>query len=265
MMKNSKIIFDKIDESIGCLQERSIINRWMLVMHSYYKIQINYSIGYQCHYINAILCAVDYLYTFYDLDPIYFSLLDYAIRTLERLLTTDDQREMLAEYCDKTAVVFQTAADKTRQDPIYKKIWSDKAKEYKSKADAIRGITPDAPYEERIMHLYRTFAESAPHDFIRDLLMDNYRRYESRLQPAGSEPEEIPLRSRCQPAEVMPAVSPPQMETAPQPEAPSSWISNLWSYGRAFFASGTAASAGEENEPLIRQETEVEVPKVKMA
>jgi len=193
---NADSMLDKIDDNIGTASERLIINTWLSLLCSCCKIQINYSMKHQQHYINAILNTIDFLYQFYDLGPIYFSLLDHAIRTLEKLASSSDHREMLAEYCDKAAVVFQTAADKTRQDAIYKQIWSDKAKEYKSKSDAIRGITVDAPYEERIMHLYRTFAESIPHEFIRNLLLDNYRRYENRYRVSELQPDENGLRHR---------------------------------------------------------------------
>lgn len=196
MRTNAGMMLDKIDDSIGTVCERLIINTCLSLLRSYCKLQINSSIQSQQHYINAILNTVDFLYQFYDLDPIYFSLLDHAIRTLEKLASSSDHREMLAEYCDKAAVVFQTAADKTRQDAIYKQIWSDKAKEYKSKSDAIRGITLDAPYEERIMHLYRTFAESIKHEFIRNLLLDNYRRYESRYRISEPQPDASGLRYR---------------------------------------------------------------------
>jgi len=198
MRTNAKKIPNKVDDSIGTATEQLIINTWLSILCSYYKLQINSSIQSQQHYINAILHTVDFLYQFYDLDPIYFSLLDHAIRTLEKLVSTDDQREMLAEYCDKTAVVFQTAADKTRQDTVYKQIWSNKAKEYKNKADTIKGIMPDALHEDRIMHLYRIFAEGMAHEFIRNLLMDNYRRYESRYRSCEAQSDESGLRHRRQ-------------------------------------------------------------------
>ena len=149
----------------------------------------------QC-YIEAIFYAADFLYQFYDLDPIYFSLLDHAIRTLEKLASADDQREMLAEHYDIATVVFQTAADKTKQNPIYKQIWSDKAKEYRSKADTLRRVTSDITHEERIMQLYKTFAESMPHEFIRNLLLDNYRRYENKYSMSEPESDINGLRHR---------------------------------------------------------------------
>jgi len=197
MRTNAEMMLDKINDNIiGTSSERLIINIWLSLLRSYYKLQINSSIQSQQQYINAILNTVDFLYQFYDLGPIYFSLLDHAIRTLEKLASSGDYREMLAEYCDKAAVVFQTGADKTKQCPIYKQIWSNKAKEYKSKSDAIRGIIPSAPYEERIMYLYRTFAENIPHEFIRNLLLDNYRRYESRYRVGESQPDASGLRHR---------------------------------------------------------------------
>jgi TPR repeat protein len=176
MKANSNIVPERID-GIGTARERLVTNCSMLILNSYSKVRIDDSIEYQQSYIEATLYVVDFLYQFYDLDPIYFSLLDHAVHTLEKLAFAEDQKEMLAEYCDRAAVVFQTAADKTRQNPIYKRIWSIKSKEYREKADAIRGIASDITHEERIMQLYETFAKSMPHEFIKNLLLDNYKRY----------------------------------------------------------------------------------------
>jgi len=199
MKIGKNIIPDQInDDCIGTSSERLIINCWMSILSTHCRLQsvFSFSIQAQQYYIEAIFYAVDFLYQFYDLNPIYFSLLDHAIRTLEKLASADDQKEMLAEYCDIAAVVFQTAADKTKQDPIYKQIWFNKAKEYRSKADTIRRITSDITHEERIIQLYKTFAESMPHEFIRNLLLDNYRRYENKYSMSEPESDINGLRHR---------------------------------------------------------------------
>ncbi|NVM38072.1 MAG: hypothetical protein HWN81_20930 [Candidatus Lokiarchaeota archaeon] len=182
MKTDNSVIPEKISDNVGTRAERLIINSCLSLFRSYSKFQLDFSIGAQQQYIEGILYALDFLYQFYDLDPIYFSLLDHAIRTLEKLASADDQKEMLAEYCNRAAVVFQTAADKTRQDPIYKRIWSIKAREYINKACAIMEMTFDVTHEERIMQLYKTFAEIMPHEFIKNLLLDNYKRYEDRYK-----------------------------------------------------------------------------------
>jgi hypothetical protein len=182
MKTNDSVIPEKISDNIGTRAERLIINSCLSLFRSYSKFQLDFSIGAQQQLIEGILYATDFLYQFYDLDPIYFSLLDHAIRTLGKLAPTNDQKEMLAEYCDRAAVVFQIAADKTKQGQIYKEIWSIKSREYGDKADAIRGITSDTTHEERIIRLYKTFAESMPHEFIKSLLLDNCKRYEDKYR-----------------------------------------------------------------------------------
>ncbi len=199
MKTGGNIISDRLSESISIVaHERFVINCWLPILNTYYQLQPNFSFSIQAqqHYIDAIFHTVDFLYQFYDLDPIYFSLLDHAIRTLEKLTSADDQKEMLAEYCDRATIVFQTAADKTEQDLIYKRIWSIKAKEYRSKADTLRGITSDITHEERIMQLYKTFAESVPHEFIRNLLLGNYRRYENSYRVNEPQSDVDGLRRR---------------------------------------------------------------------
>jgi len=187
MKTSDKIIPNKIDDNVGIFSERLVINCCMPILSTYCDLHPNFSFSIQAqqYYIGAIFYAVDFLYQFYNLPPVYFSLLDNAVRTLEKLASLGD-REMLAEYYDKANVVFQTAADKTRQDSIYKQIWSGKAREYNDKANTIRNATPDVSYEERIMQLYSSFAESMPHEFIKNLLLDNYKRYESKCRLSES-------------------------------------------------------------------------------
>ena len=88
MRTDEDIIPIKIDESISTDTERLFINCSMFALHAYYKTRVDFSIIYQQQYIKNLLYAVDFLYEYYDLEPIYFSLLDHAVHTLEKLASS---------------------------------------------------------------------------------------------------------------------------------------------------------------------------------
>jgi hypothetical protein len=179
-------------------------------------------------YINNLFEMVDYIYGYYELGNIYFERLEYAVVHLERLSLAQIKdspveeahkvKESLADYLDKAAMIFQTAADKTERETktdteFYQGVYNAKAREYSAKADSYRGILR-FNYTEKMRDLYSKAAEKCKIDFIQVLLQRRADEYQEKYaaeiaargasvffgqKPTGVDDSESLLRHRAAP------------------------------------------------------------------
>jgi len=179
-------------------------------------------------YINNLFEMIDYLYEYYEPGNVYFEWLEYAIVHLERLSLAQIKdspaeeahkiKESLADYLDKAAMIFQTAADKTERETatdteFYRGVYNAKAREYSAKADSYRG-TLRFNYTEKMRDLYGKAAAECKIDFIRVLLQRRAGEYQEKYaaeiaargasvlfgqKPARADDSESLLRHRTAP------------------------------------------------------------------
>ena len=149
-------------------------------------------IQYDKSYIDILLCVENYWY-YYDQDMTVKNIgivclinLDNAINYL-RILNVS--HEVLADYLEKAAVIFQTASDKTRMTPedareTYRGIWKEKAQQYSREAFRIRNQKEqDISHETRMLELYRKFSEQE--GFAQKYLQHRYCEYRDQCETAN--------------------------------------------------------------------------------
>jgi len=179
-------------------------------------------------YIDSLFEIIDFLYQRYELGKVYFETLGYAATRLEQLSLAQIKdssaeeahkiKESLADYLDKAAMIFQTAADKTERETatdteFYRGVYNAKAREYSAKADSYRG-TLRFNYTEKMRDLYGKAAAECKIDFIRVLLQRRAGEYQERYaaeiaargtsvffgqKPARADDSESLLRHRTAP------------------------------------------------------------------
>lgn len=174
--------------------ERSIANGYLFLLSSYFCLPNTSCVQSHEIYIDSLLEIEDFLYFHgQDVSVIYLSLLDNAVSSLKRLSESEhipDYREKLADYLEKAAVIFQTAADKTLLKPeqgrqIYQEIWRNKAQQYSQEAFQIRHQKDqDIPHEIRMQQLYQKFVELAEQEdsFAKNYLVRRCREYSAQCE-----------------------------------------------------------------------------------
>lgn len=121
-------------------------------------------------YIDTLLELVDYLYGYYEIDQKFFELLNTAAINLIHLYTEQikkssdevvktEKQIILADYLNKTAMIFQTASDKAESSG-YPELYEIKAKEYSEIADAVFGIEQKQEHRLKMADLYEKATET---------------------------------------------------------------------------------------------------------
>lgn len=172
--------------------EKVIVSGYLCILASYLSDSCGANIKNHTIYIDTLFDIEEYLYC-HDRDitanitgVIYFSSLDNAINYL-RILRAP--YEVLADYLEKSAVIFQTASDKTQMTPedareIYRRIWKKKAQQYSQEAFRIRNQREqDISHETRMLELYHKF--SAPDGFAKKYLQRRYYEYRDQCEAAN--------------------------------------------------------------------------------
>lgn len=180
-------------EPTGTLKpwEREIISGYLCRLVSYLSVPGYEYIQSHTIYIDTLFGIEDCLY-YHGRDMaknitgvIYFTSLENAINCLK---TLHAPAEVLADYLEKTAVILQTVADKTRMVPedarqIYQRAWKEQAQKYAQEAFQIRyKTTQDIPHETRMLQLYKKFAEQD--GFAQKYLQYRYCEYRAQCEMA---------------------------------------------------------------------------------
>ena len=145
------------------------------------------------HYINMFFKAIDYLYQYHhEFDPIFFDLLNFAATNLERLsqekiaaLSIDEEKEAsrseLGDYLDKVTLIFQTAADKTK-DTERALFYAATAEDYSKRADTARGVVVALNHNEKIVALYEKAARENARFFLGEIFRNRAAEYREKCE-----------------------------------------------------------------------------------
>ncbi|MDD4762063.1 MAG: hypothetical protein PHZ25_03525 [Candidatus Pacebacteria bacterium] len=176
-------------------EERITVNCGLAIMAGHFIIRLaldtTYLLRSAKRYIES-LCGVEgSLYNLFDLEPIYFSLLDEAVQTLlQNQSNSAEDRASLIDSLYRAAVIFQTAADKTQQAPVYAEAWAAKSQEYRELAERLegKGISPN--HFAKMEQLYLLFAGQDKRVFIAGPLLEGASRMHKKQlgQPIPEQP-----------------------------------------------------------------------------
>jgi len=192
-IQKEKLFEIKDDEQIelleGCLN--SLYNYYQS-----YKLLgdriIRLSVGSNKDYINAFFWVVDYLYQYYEFSQRHFELLNLAATNLERLsqekiaaLSIDEEKEAsrseLGDYLDKVTLIFQTAADKTK-DTERALFYAATAEDYSKRADTARGVVVALNHNEKIVALYEKAARENARFFLGEIFRNRAAEYREKCE-----------------------------------------------------------------------------------
>src|SRR3989339_1207735 len=150
------------------------------------------SSGNNKSYINMFFWVVDYLYQYYEFDLKFFRLLNLAATNLERLsqekiaaLSIDEEKEAsrseLGDYLDKVTLIFQTAADKTK-DTERALFYAATAEDYSRRADTARGVVVALNHNEKIVALYEKAARENARFFLGEIFRNRAAEYREKCE-----------------------------------------------------------------------------------
>lgn len=202
-MKTGQITPGTLDPSIVTCDSllRLAAECSMMIISDYCYHLVDRDLTFQEQYIDRLFHIINFLYKYnyfvqhktshnQDLEVLYLSHLDHAVVRLKALMPEDANREMLATYLEKAALIFQTAADKTCREPehdrnFYQEVWQAKTREYLEEAWKLRGqlfpigYDKEINYNERIRDLYQSFA-AIESILNHDLLLERYQEYQKK-------------------------------------------------------------------------------------
>lgn len=134
------------------------------VMRSSSLVLVYYDM--QRHYIDMLFSIVNVLYEYYELGSYFFDSLNTAATQLEKFSIGEFQQQVLPEYFEKTAMIYQIAADKTeikKQRIVFRQkaiLYVQKANDARMKFLSWEQVLSQISHEEQMYQLFQKAAKN---------------------------------------------------------------------------------------------------------